>query len=272
MAKFTTIKCWQVSDAITDPQTLTGTTPNLSVVKKSILKHGYRGYVIGERDAIESQPWYAGFLLGDEVRFYIDGSGVYRLVNCDLTDNEVYFERLNVPIGFKPWVFYSWQSDFNPSRSHIKDALTEAIKHINSALSPRQPLELVESTRAEDGAKDIVEAIKKNIDQSMIAIFDVTNVAQVSIKGDGKETATDQKCYPNANVIFELSYALSKKRLDQVILVEKSRKDEFKADAVPFDFEHNKRIDYDKSSKIAKDLREILIGYFKRCNFIQDRA
>jgi hypothetical protein len=50
-----------------------------------------------------------------------------------------------------------------------------------------------------------VEAIKTNIDRSLMAIFDVTNVSRV----DAADLAS--KCYPNANVVFELGYALSRK-------------------------------------------------------------
>lgn len=272
MGKYSTIKCWFVADAVTDPQSLKSEPPDLTLIKKSILKNGYRGFAVEERAAIEAQTWYSAFLIGDEVRFYVDGSGVYRLVNCDMTENELYFERLNVPIGFKPWVFYSWQSDSNASRAHIQDALKDAIAHINGTLSPRQRLTIVESTRDEDGSKNIVEAIKQNIDRSLIAIFDVTNVARVNQDADDTDSSDDEKQYPNANVVFELSYALAKKRSDQIILVKRSRKADFTGDHVPFDFEQNRRINYDKPAKLKKELKELLISYLKRIAFIRDNG
>jgi hypothetical protein len=64
----------------------------------------------------------------------IDGSGLYRLINIDLSDNEMYFEKSNLQIGYKPWIFYSWQGDYNTSRSHIKDennAVTKAYPNPN---------------------------------------------------------------------------------------------------------------------------------------------
>lgn len=263
MAKFTTVKCWYVSEAVTDPEALRQLAPSFNILKKSILKNGYRGFAIEDRDRLESQDWYKPFLLGDEVRFYLDGSGVYRLANCDLTENELYFERLNVPIGYRPWIFYSWQSDHNSSRTKIKEALVEAVNHINENLLPREPIEILESTRPEDGAKNIVDAIKSNIDRSMFSLFDITNVSKVL--GDEE----DAKHYPNANVVFEMSYALAHKNPDQVLLLKLDRKKDIPADVIPFDFDQNKRLDFDQPARLKKDIKTILIAYLRRRNFIQ---
>ena len=260
MSKYTTIRCWHITDGSAEPSLIEKEAPTLRIFKKSILKTGYRAFASDERKEIENQPWYREFLLGDEIRFYIDGTGFYRLVNCDLVDNELYFERLNLPVGHKPWIFYSWQSDHNSSRTDIEDALKGAIEHINENLNPRQPLELVAATRPEDGADDIVKAIKANLDKCLFAVFDITSVARVS--------DNDGKCYPNANVVFELSYTMARKKPDQVLLVKRKRAD-FSQDKVPFDFEHLKRADYDAPAKLRKDVLSILKGYLERLNYIQ---
>jgi hypothetical protein len=109
----------------------------------------------------------------------------------------------------------------------------------------------------------------------MFAVFDITNIAPVfSINNTGTAEASnkakeDLKCYPNANVVFELSYALARKRPDQILLVKRNRADDFLYDRVPFDFEHNRRIEYTDSSKITKTLRNILVDYFRRVNYIK---
>lgn len=263
MAKYTAVKCWHVTEAVIEPEAVKTVVPSFTVIKKSILKNGYRGYAIEDREIIEAQDWYTPFLLGEEVRFYLDGSGVYRLANCDLTDNELYFERLHIPIGYKPWIFYSWQSDHNPSRTKIGDALKKAVKHINENLEPRQPLEIVESTREEDGAEDIVASIKKNLDRCLMAIFDITNVA--SVGGD------NGKQYPNANVVFEMSYALARKRPDQILLLKQGR-DDLQPDDVPFDFTQNRRIVVGDPSKLSKEVQKALIDYLRRQNFLRDEV
>ena len=271
MPKFTTVKCWYVPQAVTDPEAVKQSPPSFNIVKKSILKNGYRGYAIEEREFVESQEWYKPFLLGDEVRFYLDGSGVYKLANCDLTENELYFERLSVPIGYQPWIFYSWQSDYNSSRSKIRTALTDAVEHINANLAPRKEIEIVEATRPEDGSNDIVQALKSNIDRCMFAVFDITNVSQVI---DNKPPADQEpeetaKCYTNANVVFEVSYALSQKTPEQVLLLKHNRSKDLSSDETPFDFTHNKRLDFDKPAKLKKDIQDIVIGYLRRHNFIK---
>ena len=277
MSKYTTIKCWHVTDAISDPAIVSKEQPTLRIFKKSILKTGYRAFASDERDEIEKQPWYGDFLLGDEVRFYIDGTGFYRLVNCDLADNELYFERLNLPVGHKPWIFFSWQSDYNPSRSHIKNALSSAVEHINKCLGPRQKLEIVAPTRQADGAKDIVAAIKDNLDRCLFAVFDITNVAQTPMKeavepeGEKAKEEDKVKCHPNANVIFELSYAMARKNPGQVLLIKRER-DDFKPDKVPFDFEHLSRVNYDNPAKLKKDILDILKAFLARLNYIQADA
>lgn len=261
---------------MTDPDSVNQTDPSFSIIKKSILKNGYRGFAIEERGTLESQDWYKSFLLGDEVRFYLDGSGIYRLANCDLTENELYFERLNVPLGYQPWIFYSWQSDHNPSRTKIRKALEEAVDHINSNRSPLRPLEIVEATRKEDGAADIVQSIKKNIDRCMFAVFDVTNVSQVLSKPAKKGSAqkptdpdTKAKCYPNANVVFELGYALTKKNDNEILLLKHNRANDLSNDATPFDFEHHKRLDFGQPAPLKAEIQAILISYLKGRNFIQ---
>jgi hypothetical protein len=266
MSKYTTIRCWQITDGLAEPSLIEKQVPTLRIFKKSILKTGYRAFASDERSEIENQPWYREFLLGAEIRFYIDGTGFYKLVNCDLVDNELYFERLNLPVGHKPWIFYSWQSDHNSSRSTIKEALEKAVAHINDDLNPRQKIELVEATRPEDGADDIVKVIKANLDKCLFAVFDITSVAKVPEAGEDS-----RKCYPNANVVFELSYAMARKRPDQVLLVKRTRAD-FAPDKVPFDFEHLKRAEYDRPAKLNETVLGILKGYLGRLNYIQSES
>lgn len=263
MGKFTAVRCWHIAEAIIEPEQVAATPHSFTVIKKSILKNGYRGYAIEDRSVIEAQDWHTPFLLGDEVRFYLDGSGVYRLVNCDLIDNELYFERLQLPIGYEPWIFYSWQSDHNPSRSKIADALKKAVEHINENLQPRRPLEIVESLREQDGAEDIGAAIKKNLDRCLMAIFDITNVSAV-----GGEAG---KHYPNANVVFEMSYALSRKRADQVLLLKQDRED-LEPDEVPFDFRQHRREGVGQPAQLAKKIQQIMVKYLRRQNYLSADA
>jgi hypothetical protein len=256
------VKCWHVGDAIYDIAQVKAQPQTLDLVKKSILKSGYRAYCLTDRVEIESSTWYQLHLISDTVIFYIEGSGLYKLANIDLVENEFYFEKSSLPAGYQPWIFYSWQSDYNPSRSHIRDGIDLAVDTLNSR-NPKSPLTIVESTRQEDGAENIVESIKKNIDRSLMTIFDVTNVSRV----DAEDLTA--KCYPNANVVFELGYALSRKRADQVLMIKKRRAADLGNDDTPFDFSQNRRIEYDQPSVLRQAISVAIVGYFERIGFLR---
>jgi hypothetical protein len=258
------VKCWQIDPMTCDLETITQLQHDIDLVTKSLLKQSYRAFFLNPREEIEKFNWYRALIRGETSKFYIDGSGVYQLVNIDLTQKEMYFEKSRQATGYKPWIFYSWQSDHNPSRSHIKAALDKAIDNINNSRKPRRELELVESTRPEDGAKDIVEAIKRNIDRSLIAVFDITNTAQII--GDPTLEA-GMKYQPNANVSYELGYALHSKSPQQIILVKQRRKD-LGNDLVPFDFQRHRYCQYDKPSKLEQDLMQAVSFMLEKMGWV----
>jgi Predicted nucleotide-binding protein containing TIR-like domain len=260
--QLTRVKCWHVGDAIYDVAQVSAQPHTLDLIKKSILKTGYRAYCLTDRAAIEQSNWYRLHLISDTVIFYIEGSGLYKLSNVDLVENEFYFEKSNQPAGYQPWIFYSWQSDFNPSRTHIREGIDQAIEIINSR-KPKSEILIIESTRPEDGAGNIVDAIKLNIDRSLMAVFDVTNISKVN--------ANDKtsKSYPNANVVFELGYALSRKRADQILMIKKSRSADLGNDVPPFDFSQNRRIDYERPAIAKNQISETIIQYFERIGFLR---
>ena len=60
-----------------------------------------------------------------------------------------------------------------------------------------------------------------------------------------------------ANVVFKMSYALQRKRKDQVILVKRKR-DDIQMDEVPFDFSKNRHIQYQSQGQAKKQIGELL--------------
>ena len=232
----------------------------ITIFKKSVLKTGYRAFLA--IDIEDTQPeWLQQFLLEDLTLFYIDGSGFYSLANIDLSDGELYFAKYNLPVGFQPWIFYSWQSDYNTSRNNITEALNRCIDHINTNRNPRSSISVVSATRQEDGADDIVQAIKRNIDRSLMCVFDITNVAQTP-------DADPPRWHPNANVSYELGYALNRKRRDQIIIIQRTRNGEGSNTTCPFDFAHHRRLNYTRPQQLRQDLPEIITAYLERISFI----
>jgi hypothetical protein len=263
--KFSPINCWLLTSEIADIDAIRSNDKDMQIVKKSILKNGYRAFLLDNKDVIETKQWYLDFLIGNEIRVYIDGSGVYKIANIDLSDNEIYFEKLNIPIGYKPWLFFSWQSDFNSSRSVVKEVLDEICEDINANFNPKQPIQIISPLREEDGAGNILDSLKKNIDLSLMFISDVTNVGQITETQNGQSVVT--KNIPNPNVVFELSYSFVRKKIDQIIIVKKKRED-LQPDILPFDFAQNRITEFTNKAGLKRTLDGIIKGYLRRINFI----
>jgi len=265
--KFNPIKCWKISSRIIDQEVETQRPEDFTLLKKSILKRGYRGYVVNDRAFIEDQEWYQDFLLGNEVLVYIDGSGVYKVANIDLSENEVYFERTDIPVGYRPWIFFSWQSDWPEVRTEMEEVLQEIIVYLNENRSPRLPLELKNSSEIVGGAPNIVTNLKKEIDRSLVFIADLTNVANVI----SPEAKAKPKWHPNSNVVFEMAYALTRKLKEQVILVKKDRPEKSE-NITPFDVYQNRTHFYSdreelKTSLLAAVTSSLeMIGYIGKLN------
>ena len=83
--KYNPIKCWLISSKIIDLEVVKSKPCEFKILKKSILKTGFRGFII-EEFGIQTSKWYNDFLIGNKVNFYLDGSGVYRLSNIDLSE------------------------------------------------------------------------------------------------------------------------------------------------------------------------------------------
>jgi hypothetical protein len=260
--KFNPINCWLLNSEIANIDIIRSNERDVQIIKKSILKNGYRAFLLDNKEVIETKQWYLDFLIGNEIKVYIDGSGIYKIANIDLSDNEIYFEKLNIPIGYKPWIFFSWQSDYNGSRTIIQEVLDEICEHINSKCNPKQNIEIVKSLRDEDGASNIIERLKENIDLSLMIISDVTNVGQIA-----NVESIIVKNIPNPNVIFELSYGFTRKRKDQIIIVKRKRK-ELTTDELPFDIAQNRVTNFASKSDLKNNLEKMIKDYLRRINFI----
>jgi len=55
VSRFNAIKCWHVTQAIIEPDEVKAHPPSFTMVKKSILKTGYRGFAIEDRETLQSQ-------------------------------------------------------------------------------------------------------------------------------------------------------------------------------------------------------------------------
>jgi predicted nucleotide-binding protein len=88
-------------------------------------------------------------------------------------------------------------------------------------------------------------------------------VADVAINED-----SIVKSYPNANVIFELSYALQRKQQNQIIIVRRKREDIATTD-VPFDFRQYRHIAYTTPKQLKSHLKSTIIQTLEKMGYIR---
>jgi hypothetical protein len=146
-------------------------------------------------------------------------------------------------------LFYAWQSDYNPSRTKITDALEHIIELGNSKWSPIRPLKLVYATEPGSGAVRIDSQLIERIAVADIFLGDVTICVKLNNKG-----------FPNPNVLVESGYALESKKPHQVFLLAHNREvaeipgDESVAADFPFDITVVSRVHFSTPGELRSKL------------------
>ncbi len=168
------------------------------------------------------------------------------------TTGVVYYVSRESPMGNT--VFFSWQSDTDPDcgKFFIERCLKDVIRQLSN-----HP-ELQEATRDEDitldkdtqgaaGQVPIVDTILTKIETAGIFVPDFTYVSERA-NGHGQ---------PNANVLIEYGYALSKVGLGRIVAVMNTAHFDAAPEKLPFDLRHlRKPISYclpDGASKVERD-------------------
>jgi hypothetical protein len=105
-------------------------------------------------------------------------------------------------------IFYSWQATLPSSanRGLIRTSLTKAIEQLNEefAVEDRNEATLDSDTANTPGSPDIIRTILAKIDAATIFVADITLVNETQ---------------PNANVMFELGYAIKALGESNIILL-----------------------------------------------------
>lgn len=107
-----------------------------------------------------------------------------------------------------PKIFYSWQATrpSSANRGLIRTSLTKAIEKLNEefAVEDRNEATLDSDTANTPGSPDIIRTILAKIDAATIFVADITLVNETQ---------------PNANVMFELGYAIKALGESNIILL-----------------------------------------------------
>lgn len=221
--------------------------PDIRLSKKSLLKTGLRADFLEESDEVKKSTWFRRYLEGENIEFYIEGSGGYCVANIDLISHEIYFTKQAVLAQLEPIIFLCYQTEYPSAREALREALLYSLDILN--LRSRLPLTLAESYRSQDGPVRLNRTIMRKIRKSLLFIADATPIASI----DNKESAL---LIPNPNVCIEIGYAIQCKRSEQILLAQMQRPD--LPGQFPFDLPLGQILQFQDSTEISKILPQVI--------------
>ncbi|MBW4642469.1 MAG: hypothetical protein KME23_05570 [Goleter apudmare HA4340-LM2] len=209
------LRAWYIQDYEPIPE-VEKRQPDIRLSKKSLLKSGLRADFLEDSDEVRKSTWFGRYLEGENIEFYIEGSGGYCVANIDLISHEIYFTKQAVLAQLEPTIFLCHQNEYAPAREALREELQTSLETLN--LRSRISLSLVESYRPGDGPVRLNLAILRKIRKSLLFIADTTPIASI----DGKASP---KLIPSPNVCIEIGYAIQSKRTEQILLAQMQRPD-----------------------------------------------
>ncbi|MFM7407205.1 MAG: hypothetical protein ACKO3K_11220 [Cuspidothrix sp.] len=207
------LKAWYLPDY--EPITeLEKRPPDIRLSKKSLLKSGLRADFLEDSDAVKISTWFARYLEGEIVEFYIEGSGAYTVANIDLISHEIYFTKQAILSQLDPIIYFCHQSEYAIANELLKEELVASLNIINE--KSRFPLTLVESSRPKNAPMRLSRTSMRKIRRSLLFIADTTPITSI-------ESQETNQLISSPNVCIEMGYALHSKRSEQILLVEMQR-------------------------------------------------
>ncbi|WP_026734645.1 hypothetical protein [Fischerella sp. PCC 9605] len=221
--------------------------PDIRLSKKSLLKSGLRADFLEDSEEIKKSTWFERYLEGENIEFYIEGSGGYCVANIDLISHEIYFTKQSVLGQLEPTIFFCSQTEYPPATDALREALTIGLENLN--LRSRLPLKLIESYRPKDGSLRLGSAMMRKIRKSLLFIADATPIASI----EGKQTA---QLIPSPTVCVEIGYAIQSKRTEQILLAQMQRPD--LSGKFPFDLPPTQILQFQDSIELNKILLQTI--------------
>ncbi|HIK06653.1 MAG TPA: hypothetical protein IGS40_18385 [Trichormus sp. M33_DOE_039] len=218
--------------------------PDIRLSKKSLLRSALRADFLEDSDEVKQSTWFGRYLEGENIEFYVEGSGGYCVANIDLISHEIYFTKQAVLGQLEPTIFFSYQIEYAAASDALKEGLQKSLETLN--LRSRLPLTLVESYRPSNAPIRLNRTVMRKIRRSLLFIADTTPIASI----DGEAT---QQVIPSPNVCVEIGYAIQSKRSEQILLAQMQRQDI--EGQFPFDLPTQQILQF----KDIKDLNKILI-------------
>ena len=218
--------------------------PDIRISKKSLLKSALRADFLEDSEDVRNSVWFNRYLEGDDIEFYIEGSGGYSVANIDLISHEIYFTKQALLSQLEPTIFLSYQSEYSEASDALREGLLDTLDKLN--LRSRLPLKLIESVRPKDAPMRLGSSMMRKIRRSLLFIADGTPITSVD---SGKEKPL---LVPSANTCIELGYAIQSKRSEQILIAQMQREDYI--GGFPFDLTTTQIMQF----KDSKELNNIL--------------
>jgi hypothetical protein len=228
---------------------------HLRLSRNSLLKTGMRADFLDDRTNVEASDWFARYLEGEMVEFYIEGSGTYLIANIDLVSQEIYFAKQETFAKFEPIIYFSPQTAYPAAAQATIENLNNTLANLNER--SRIPLSLEITPRSEDSPLRLSDNQLKRIRKSLLFIADGTPIATVK-QEDKPQLILD------SNVCLELGYALEHKDRGQMLLLRMERLD--LTGAFPFDVSGYKQLDFSRGNDLAKTLPKMMDILLQRFN------
>lgn len=248
------LRAWYIEDYQPIAQ-LEKRPPDIRMSKKSLLKSGLRADFLEDIEDVKQSIWFERYLAGENIEFYIEGSGGYCVANIDLISHEIYFTKQALLAQLEPMVYFSSQTEYPPASDALREELQKSLESLN--LRSRCPLTLVESQRPSNAIIRLNRTVMRKIRRSMLFIADTTAIASIA----GKET---NQLIPSPNVCVEVGYAIQSKRSEQLLLAQMQHPD-FEGE-FPFDLPLQQIVQFRDSAELNKILTKVMetqLGRFK---------
>ncbi|BAU64195.1 hypothetical protein STA3757_15660 [Stanieria sp. NIES-3757] len=226
---------------------------HLRLSRNSLLKSGLRVDFLDDRATVEASEWFARYLEGESIEFYIEGSGNYLIANIDLVSQEIYFAKQETLLGLEPVIYLSPQREYPQANEALQNALESTIEQINTR--SRYTLTLEVAPRANDAPVRLSSSQLRKIRKSLLFIADGTPIASVGSQDSAQLLL-------NSNVCVEIGYALETKDPGQILLTQQQRPD--LDGQLPFDFSQYKQLSYKNASELNKSLPKLITALLQR--------
>ena len=150
-------------------------------------------------------------------------------------------------------VFFSWQSDVPENSDFLRSFIKTSIKKLETTQNVNVLYD--EASRSVVGSQKVEEVILEKIRACDVFIADITPITRIETEEGEKKRI---KLLPNPNVAFELGYAMHCLPLEQVLIVLPTG---IPHGQLPFDFNHNRLIEFDEQTNPIDEEIEKSVAY-----------